>query len=86
MDIYIYICIYILFRVLGSKKGFQLSCLADTHIGSDVTLLLSHRMLADPFTMIISSQQQPRVPRPLPAFGARLQKSLSHKSSLLLGT
>eukprot|EP01041_Mallomonas_annulata_P000480 gene480-899_t len=54
-------------RVLESRKGFQLVCLADMHLGSDVTMLLPHRTLSDPYNSMalslstLSSSSDPKL-------------------------
>mmetsp|Transcript_20261 Transcript_20261/g.20377 ORF Transcript_20261/g.20377 Transcript_20261/m.20377 type:complete len:571 (+) Transcript_20261:3-1715(+) len=84
-----------------SKKGFQLLRIADIHIGSDVSLLLPHRVLGDPTiasslstaVTTISNDVNAELMRKqrflrgttLP-FGARLQKNSMNKSSLVVGT
>ena len=92
--IFAIVCRVLFFRVLESRNGFQLLCLADIHLGCVVSVLSPHRMLGDPLltsASVVGDLSQiltQKIPSRLVqrTYGTRLDKSSSSKSSLVVGS
>eukprot|EP01034_Spumella_vulgaris_P027975 gene27975-34765_t len=82
-------------KKLESNKGTRLLCLADFHVGSDVSLLHAHELLSadmhklPPMMMLDNRPPPPRTRKgsnfPLQPFGARFNKSSSVPSAIKMG-
>lgn len=58
---YVIFFTFSILRKIETKDGTRLLCLADFHLGSDATLMLSHTLLMAP-----ALQQPPLPPNPPP--------------------